>query len=331
MKLLILGGTKFFGLEFAAARAQAGDDVTVFSRACPVSGLPHSVAQINGDRENREALLALSRRNWDAVVDNICYSPAHAETACTVFSGRTRLYVFTSTGDVHLPLEGAASPYTEEMAHNLPAKPGFAADPANAYAWGKYQAEAVFLKARLAVDFPVCIARFPIVIGPREPRQRALSYWLRLADGFPLVLPDGGNYYRRYIYSGDCVRALSAVIDNPHKTMWETFHFGDSAPITLREFITVSAQELNLKQNVASAPYEKLLKLGFGPDWSPFFHPGHYVLGITKAEHALGWRSTPLRDWLRATAADELAAADPQLPPPGYRSRQTELSIIDKL
>jgi len=331
VKLLILGGTKFFGREFAAARAQAGDSVTVFSHACPVSELPPTVTQINGDRENNESLLALSRQSWDAVVDNICYTPAHAHAACAAFSGRTKLYVFTSTGDVHLPLRGAASPYTEGMAHNLPELPGFGAGPVNAYAWGKYQAEKVFLAARMAVEFPVCIARFPIVIGPNDPKQRALSYWLRLADGFPLVLPDGGNYYRRFIYSGDCVRALSYIIENPHKTVWETFHFGDTVPITLREFVTISAQVMRLKENTVSAPYEKLLTLGFQPDWSPFFHPAHYVLGITKAENALGWRSTPLRQWLAETAARELAGADPHLPPPGYRARQTELAIIAKL
>lgn len=331
MKLLIMGGTKFFGREFAAARAEKGDSVTVFSRACPSAELPQSVIQLNGDRDNREALLSLSRQNWDAVIDNICYTPAQAELACAAFSGRTKLYVFTSSGDVHLPLAGANSPYTEDMAHYLPEIPGFGDSPANAYAWGKYKAEEVFLSARRAVDFPVCIARFPIVVGPRDPKQRALTYWLRLADGLPLVLPDGGQFYRRFIYSGDCVRALSLIIENPHKTVWETFHFGDSIPITLREFLIVSAQVLNLKLETVAVPYQKLLTLGFKPEWSPYFHPSDYVLGITKAEHVLGWQSTPLRRWISDTAAFELAAADPRLPPDSYRERKSELEIIAKL
>lgn len=331
MKLLVLGGTRFFGREFALARALAGDSVTVFSRRCPCAELPPEITQINGDRDNAEALLALSRQRWDAVVDNICFTPEQAKAACAAFSGRAKLYVFTSSGDVHLPLAGAVSPYTEEMAHALPEIAGFGTDPANSYAWGKYQAEKVFLAARAAVDFPVCIARFPIVIGPGDPKRRAISYWLRMADGFPVVLPDGGNYYRRYLYSGDCVRALSALVENPHKAVWETYHFGETVPLTLREMLIISAQELNMKLNAVSAPYARLRELGFRPEWSPFFVPADYVLGITKAEHVLGWRSTPVRQWLGSTAAVELASSDPRFPPEGYRARQSELEIIAKL
>jgi len=299
MKILVLGGTRFFGMEFARQRANKGDRVTVFSRRAPVEELPASITQLCGERRIAGELRDLALTRWDAVIDNLCFNQEDAAMALEAFAGRAGLYIMTSSGDVHLTLDGAQSPFDEEMADRLPEKPG--AHQEQPYGWGKRSAEKLFLRAHLAADFPACVVRFPIVIGPNEPKLRAYSYWLRLTDSGPVIVPDGGRTYRRYIYSGDAVRALSTLVDLPEKASGHVFHFGDTVPVTLWEWLEMSASILERKPELVSIPYTWLHEHGFNMAASPFSCPDDYVLGISKAEDVFGWKSTPRRKWLADT------------------------------
>ena len=329
MKILILGGTRFFGREFAVERANLGDKVTVFSRRCPAEDLPASIIQVHGERGSLSDLRGLAKTRWDVVLDNLCFTPQDAELAVSSFAGGAGLYIMVSTGDVHLTLQGAESPYTEEMADLLPENPQVRGKNLEPYGLGKRDAEKILLRARAVADFPACIVRFPIVIGPRDSKVRAYSYWLRLADGGPLPLPDGGRYYRRFIYSGDTVRALSLLALNPHKAAGEVFQFGDTVPVTLREWLELSARLMELPAFLIPAPAGWLTEHGFDMAGSPYFNPGNYVLGIEKAERLFGWVSTPRHKWLAETISwyfeNEIAKPDSYL---RHRAGELELAKL---
>ncbi|MFA5161469.1 MAG: NAD-dependent epimerase/dehydratase family protein [Elusimicrobiales bacterium] len=328
MKILVLGGTRFFGMEFARQRAAGGDRVTVFSRRAPVEDLPPSITQLCGERRNAGELRELALTRWDAVVDNLCFTGQDASAALEAFAGRTGIYVMVSSGDVHLALKNAQSPFDEDMAGRLPENP--AARETQPYGWGKREAEKIFRQAAIAADFPACAVRFPIVIGPGEPKLRAYSYWLRLADGGPVVAPDGGLNYRRYIYSGDAARALSLLVDHPGKSAGETFHFGDTVPVTLREWLEMSADILETRADIAAVPAGWLERNGFDiAAASPFSHPENYVLGISKAEDLFGWQSTPRRKWLEQTI--HWYFHDYHGPrPENYAARAAETALVKK-
>jgi nucleoside-diphosphate-sugar epimerase len=329
MKILILGGTKFFGREFAQERAKAGDSVTVFSRRCPAEDLPPSVTQIHGERGSLRELRELTHTYWDMVLDNLCFTPQDAEIAMSAFAGSVGLYVMVSTGDVHLTLLGAQSPYNEEMADRLPENPEVRKNNSEPYGLGKRDAEKLLLRAHKAADFPACIVRFPIVIGPRDSKVRAYSYWLRISDGGPILLPDGGLYYRRFIYSGDTVRALSLLAQHPHLAAGEVFHFGDTVPVTLREWLELSARLLEGKDNIVAVPAQWLSRHGFDMAGSPYFHPGNYVLGIEKAERMLGWVSTPRHQWMAETIRWYFENETPH--PASYMSHRAQELELAKL
>lgn len=211
MKILILGGTSFFGLETANLLQKAGHEVTVFSRRCPAPGLHLDIRQSRGDRTVEADLVRMSVDRWDAVIDNICYSAADAEKAVRVFSGRVGLYVFTGSAAVYSTLEAAPTPYRENMTALLPPKAEPRRTPYYDYAAGKAEAEKVFLNAAEKISFPVLMVRPPVVIGPRDHTLRAYSYWLRLADGGPLFLP-GAAFRASYAFSGDLAAAFSALL-----------------------------------------------------------------------------------------------------------------------
>lgn len=297
MKVLILGGTKFFGKQFALKMLKDGHDITVFSKS-PSNDLPREIKQIQGYRGSEKDLSPLAKEPWDFVLDNICFTKEEAQLAVDLFKNNIRHWVFVSTGDVHLVLKGAKSPYTEEMSETLEKN----LDENEPYGQGKLDAEEVFKKAYKDFKFPYTVVRFPIVIGPNDPKNRAFVYWQKIMSDEEIVLPNGGNFNRRYIYVLDCVRALNLIYENFAKSVGQTFHFGDSKTLTLKEFVELSAKLLNKKANTKNISYNLLKSKGFDfAKFSPYYNHDDYVLDISKAEKILGWKSSNLETWLKET------------------------------
>ncbi|MFC9491894.1 NAD-dependent epimerase/dehydratase family protein, partial [Streptomyces hydrogenans] len=141
-RICVIGGSRYFG-KLLVERLQAADhQVTVLNRgsAPPPAGVEHLVV----DRGDEAALSAvLESRDFDVVVDQVCYTPVQAAIAARAFAGRTRRYVMTSTIEVYDPATAALSavpprtPVSEERVAYLEEH----------YAEGKRQAEAVLTRA----------------------------------------------------------------------------------------------------------------------------------------------------------------------------------------
>ena len=322
MRILILGGTSFFGKETAIRLSKAGHEVTVFSRRAPVEGLPLDIRQTRGDRTVEIDLSRMSVEPWDAVIDNICYTAEDAQKAIRVFSGRTGLYLFTSTASVYPVLEGASSPFRENLTELLPLKPQL--KEKYAYGLGKYAAEREYLKAFLERKFPVTIIRPPVVIGPNDATLRAYSYWLRLAGGGPLFLP-GFAFKNRFIFSKDLARAIETLI-NSGEPYGKAYNFGDSQILTLDDFVKISARIMHKEAEILYPDYAWLKENKFNFEASPFSMGGDFVLDISKAEKELDWTSTPAAAWLEESINWYLFSYTGPAPA-NYASRKAELEL----
>jgi nucleoside-diphosphate-sugar epimerase len=327
MKILILGGTRFFGRETAGLLSQNGDEVTVFSRRCPVDGLPLDVRQSRGDRTVEMDLVRMATQTWDVVIDNICFTSEDAQKAVRVFNGRTGLYIFTSSASVYSTLQGAASPFREIQTELLPLKPDLKAKPYYAYAAGKYEAEKIFFDAFKEKKFPALIVRPPVVVGPGDPTLRAYSYWLRLSDGGPLILPNPA-VSARYIFSKDLARAFELLV-RAKDLYGQAMNFGDSCVITLEDFVKLSARILNRESDVVTPEHAWLKQNGFNFESSPFSGASDFIVDISKAEKALGWRSTEIHAWLEETIQWFFFKYIGPMPD-NYAYRQQELAMARK-
>jgi nucleoside-diphosphate-sugar epimerase len=324
MKTLILGGTSFFGREAAKLLLKGGCEVTIFSKRCPIDGLPLDIIQSRGDRTVEIDLARMATETWDVVIDNICYTAEDAEKAVRVFSGRTGLYIFTSSASVYSVLYGACAPFREIQTELLPAKIYLRDKPYYTYAAGKYAAEKVFLGAFTEKKFPVVIVRPPVVIGPDDPTLRAYSYWLRLSDGGPLILPNPA-VSARYVFSKDLARAFELLI-YARDIYGQAFNFGDSAVITLEDFVKISARILHREARLVVPEHSWLKINGFDFSASPFSGASDFVVDLSKAEKTLDWRSTEMRVWLEETINwFFLKYTGPM--PANYSSRKKELEL----
>jgi nucleoside-diphosphate-sugar epimerase len=325
MKILILGGTSFFGKEAALRLQKSGNDVTVFSHRAPVDGLPLDIRQTRGDRTVEIDLSRMAVDTWDAVIDNICYTAEDARKAIRVFNGRTGLYLFTSSASIYSVLEGSSSPFRENQAELLPLKANL--KEKYAYGLGKLAAEQEYLKAFLDKRFPAAIIRPPVVIGPNDPTLRAYSYWLRLADGDPLFLP-GFAFYNRFIFSKDMARAMETVVYS-EAPYGKAYNFGDSAAMTLDDFVKISARAMHREAQILYPDYSWLKENGFNFEASPFSMGGDFVLDVSKAENELDWASTPAAQWLEETINWYLLSYTGPAPA-NYASRKLELELAKK-
>ncbi|UIX30658.1 NAD-dependent epimerase/dehydratase family protein [Streptomyces sp. GQFP] len=201
--VLVIGGNRYFGKRLVDRLIAAGDRVTVLNRgsASPPTGAIHVVA----DRDDEAALnSALGDRTFDAVVDQVCYTPRQAAIARRVFAdGRTRRYVMTSTIEVYeyedsLVYEDAVVPVREDAVdpRTVPVDLELPWDRAEFrdthYGEGKRQAEAVFAADADGTESPYTwtSVRVAHVLGGNDDFTGRLDHYAtRIRAGAPIAVP----------------------------------------------------------------------------------------------------------------------------------------------
>ena len=191
MEILVIGGSRYFGKRLVARLLAAGHRVTVLNRGS--SAAPAGVLPLVADRNDEAAMAkALDGREFDVVMDQVCYTPRQAEIARRVFAGRTRRYVMTSTVEVYADLD-AAVPVTEDAVDlaavrvdtGLPWEDPEFLDAH--YGEGKRQAEAVFAAGR---EFAWASVRVAHVLGGADDfTGRVGHYARRVRAGEPIAVP----------------------------------------------------------------------------------------------------------------------------------------------
>jgi nucleoside-diphosphate-sugar epimerase len=190
-EVLVIGGSRYVGKRLVARLLAAGDRVTVLNRGS-VPPPPDAVHLIADRNDERALTAALGSRAFDAVVDQVCYTPRQAAIARRVLTGRTARYVLTSTVEVYeyedspaLVREAAVDPRTVPVDLDLPWHDPEFLD--SHYGEGKRQAEAV-LAAGPA--FPYTAVRVAHVLGGADDFTGRLRHYAdRVRTGEPIAVP----------------------------------------------------------------------------------------------------------------------------------------------
>ncbi|MFJ3880142.1 NAD-dependent epimerase/dehydratase family protein [Streptomyces sp. NPDC090077] len=304
-KIIVIGGSRYFGRLLVERLHAAGHRVTVVNRGStpPPEGVEHLVV----DRNDEAALgAALAGRTFDTVVDQVCYTPVQAAIAARAFAGRTRRYVMTSTIEVYdpatadLPAVPAGTPVPEavvdpaawRVAPDLPWH-----DPAYLeahYAEGKRQAEAVLAGAG---GFAFASVRSAHVLGggALDFTGRLAHYTGRIARGEEIAvhaepLPTVFIHHEEladllaWAAGAEFTGPVNACSDGPLDV------HGLTAAITAR-----TGREALLRTVPA------------GADASPFSFDRPYAMSNSRAKE-LGFRFSRTADWLPGAVAEALAA-----------------------
>lgn len=167
MKILVLGGTRFFGAHLVKSLLKEGHDIIVATRGNQDFSFREQVRFEKRDRTSLEDLKELAKLGpFDLIYDQVCMSARAAHDACEVFNGSCRRYIFTSTGSVYDPQNDIDlfEDLFDQGSYPLRLED---TNPYN-YQEAKRGAEVVFSKA----PFPVVMVRFPIVLGEDDYTKR---------------------------------------------------------------------------------------------------------------------------------------------------------------
>ena len=279
-KILVLGGTRFFGRQLVELLLADGHDVTIVTRGKLVNPFGDKVKHLIVDRRDTEAFSkAVEGESYDIVYDNICYAPNEAKAFCDIFNGKVGKLIFTSTlstyaADGQAKCEADFNPYTYSI--QMGGTEDFT------YGEGKRQAEAVFFKY---ATFPVVAVRFPIVMGVDDYTERLHFHVKHVANeeviGFvnldaemSFILAEEAGQFLKWVGLTDVEGPFNATAQG-----------------------TISLKDLMALVEKAIGKKAKISLIGNDEIRSPYAIPASWYMTTEKAQKE-GFVFSKLNDWL---------------------------------
>ncbi|MEV7024269.1 NAD-dependent epimerase/dehydratase family protein [Kitasatospora sp. NPDC093558] len=290
--VLVIGGNRYFGRQLVTRLRDSGARVSVLNRGSTAP--PPGVEQLVADREDEAALGAvLAGRDFDVVVDQVCYTPLHAEGAVRAFAGRAGRYVMTSTIEVYdtgehrpvgVPLgEDVIDPAQWPVRSELPWRDRGFRD--GAYGEGKRQAEAVLARSGA---FPFAAVRAGHVLGADDFTGRLAHYRERIAAGLPVAVHPA-DLPSSYTHEGEMADVLHWAAGARFTGAVNACSHGE---LTATDLCDLLAQGSSYR---TAAPAS-------GEEASPFSFERYYGMDNSRAEQ-LGYSFSHTRDWLPGLVA----------------------------
>lgn len=285
--MCVIGGSRYFGRMMIEELRDAGAAVTVINRGSTPA--PRGVTHLLADRDDEAALsAALGDRRFDAVVDQVCFSPVQAATAARVFADRTPRYVLTSTVEVYAHLGRPDGPPLPEQALDLSAEQVDLQLPwsdkqfrSNHYAEGKRQAEA--LLTRLA-PFDLVTVRTAHVLGGADFTGRLAHYVERIADGRPVEVHPAPQR-ATFVHAPEIARFLAWAAGADF-----------TGPVNAASPEALDVRELcDIVGQVVGA--EPKFTVSDADEPSPFSFESCYAMDTGRSARE-GFRFSPVTDWL---------------------------------
>lgn len=256
--VLLVGGTGAISNSCAKEAAAQGMRVTVLNRgrSAGLRSLPESVEVLHGDITDPASVEdALGDRNFDAVVNFLCYGADDAAQNIALFADRTSHYVHISSASVYQrPLP--KGPLTESTyAHN----------PEYPYMRDKVEAEKAFLAAFAEQGFPVTIVRpahtYDEAIAPLAGSWAVID---RIERGDAVVVHGDGTSLWTYTHAADLAVGLVGLLGRP-STFGEAFHITSNDTLSWDRIYLAIGHAMGVAPKIIHIPTD-LIKIA-EPDW----------------------------------------------------------------
>ena len=294
-KILVIGGTRYFGKLLVQRLLAAGHQVTIATRGHAPDPFGARITRIRVDRRNERAMLAAFAGvdSYDVVYDQMCYSPIDAAIAVKVFAGKAKRYIVASTIDVYRSLMGNQNTPFAETDLNVLAQPIDTDYPwhdpklaSQSYVTGKVQAEAYLYRDG---SLPLVTVRIGHVLAGSEDFTGRLAYYVDLARQYGAL---------RYANAAAGSSFMSAQVIS-HFLVWAgTQQFTGAVNAAceggLSAFDIYQRVGLVLDQPVRALPVTQASAPG---ELSPFDYPAPLVMDMGRA-NGLGYQFGHSDEWL---------------------------------
>lgn len=281
MKVLIIGGNRFFGKRLVHLLLQQRHEVAVLNRGQTPDDFGDRVRRITCDRrELRKDHPALKDWHWDVVYDQVCFDATEARAACETCQGRIGKMIFTSTQSVYDSgswlKESDFNPKSYKFQEIVPRE--------KSYQEAKRQAEAVFFSR---ATFPVTAVRFPIVLGMDDYTERLKIHVQRIREGKPIYFPNL-DAKMCFVQSADAAAFLATLLE---RDFTGPINCCSPEPLALRQIVSAIEEVVGKKAVLAAAASDD--------NHSPFGIEKDWFMDTSELRR-IGFTPTPLHDWLPA-------------------------------
>lgn len=276
MKILVIGGTRFFGIHTVNELLAKGHDVTIATRGKASDEYGDRVKRIIIDRTNEDSMkTALNGRSYDVVIDKIAYCSNDIKYVMEAVN--CDKYIHMSSTSVY---ESARLNIVEADFDGVSKELIWCDRKAFSYEKIKQQAECALWQEYSDKNW--LAVRYPFVIGKDDYTKRMLFYVEHTMKAIPMNI-DNLDYQMGYIRSDEAGKLMAFLAD---KDIKGAINGSSKGTISIREIIEYVEKKTGTRaiidQTGENAPYNGTAE---------------YSINTEKAE-SLGFRFSVLQDWI---------------------------------
>lgn len=276
MNILVLGGTRFFGIPMVNELLKCGHQVTIATRGMAADPYGEQVKRIVLDHADAKSVKrSLRGRHYDVVIDKVAYCSNDIRRVLDALD--CQRYILMSSTAVYAPKhidtrESEFDPATPELVW------GDRSD--FSYEEGKRQAECA-LRQRYS-DRNWTVVRYPFVIGKDDYTKRLLFYIEHTIKSIPMKI-DNFDAQMGYIRSDEAGKFLALLAD---RNVTGVFNGSSEGTISLREIISYVEWKTGARAILSPSG-----------DPAPYNGEPSYSINTNRAKE-LGFRFSELPEWI---------------------------------
>lgn len=276
MKILVLGGTRFFGVHMVNDLIEKGHEVTIATRGQTPDDFGDSVMRIRLDRTDEDSIKAMiSDTHYDVIIDKIAY--CSNDVRKVLDNADCDKYIYMSSTAVYDPLH----PDTKEDDFDGNSgeliwcdRPDFSYDVVKRHAeyalWQKYS------------DKKFIAVRYPFVIGKDDYTKRLYFYVEHVLKQMPMKIDNLDNKMS-FIRSDEAGKFISFLVD---KDFTGAVNGCSHGTISVKQILDYLKQETGMSAVLSE-----------DGDPAPYNGMPEYSINTQKAE-SLGFEFTDINDWI---------------------------------
>ncbi len=276
MNILVIGGTRFFGIHMVNKLLENGHEITIATRGKASDPYGNKVQRIVLERTNPDSIKeALAGKHFDVVIDKIAYCSNDIKYVMDVID--CDKYIYMSSTAVYDP----KTCNTKETDFDAVSKELiWCSRTAFPYAEIKRQAECALWQ--IYPDKNWVAVRYPFVIGEDDYTKRLLFYVQHVLSEKPMNI-DNLNCQMGFICSNEAGEFMAYLAD---KDIRGAVNGCAKGTISLREIIDYIESKIGHKAVLSE-----------DGDPAPYNGEPEYSINTEKAE-SLGYQFSDLKDWI---------------------------------
>ena len=276
MKILVLGGTRFFGIHMVNALIENGHDVTIATRGRSLDPFGDKVKRLTLDRTDPDSMKqALLGMHFDVVIDKIAYCSNDIRYALDAID--CDKYIHMSSTAVYDP----KTMNTREDDFDGYKRPLIWCDRAD-FDYGEVKRQAEYALFQKYADRNWIAVRYPVVLGKDDYTGRLKFYVEHVVKGIPMNI-DNLDCQMSYINSFEAGRFMAFLVDKDIKGAVNGCSRGT---VSLRELIEYvekkSGSKAVIDVNGDDAPYNGDTEFSINTDLAK----------------SLGFEFSDIHDWI---------------------------------